>query len=746
MNKKMFFAVLLVLVLFTLGVSAAQEIGNSTVDNSVSINDNQVLTVNEANSAVEESQSIDDSQVLKANEDNNTVLMSSSQIKTHIDVKSSTTFDVIGGMFKVKLSDENNNPISNAKVTFTLNGVTYKHDTDNNGIASLKLRLNDGTYKITSKFLGNSKYQASSKSTTVTINNTRVVAEGLSNFEIQQIIDNAKANNVILFEGKSYDNVNLVINKRLTLISYSNTQLKSASSSPVITIRGKDASLSGIYGFGIYGEGNGILISGSDYVTVRNNDISTKANAVVISNAKYANVTVNNIFENSKDGIIAANSSYIYISNNNLFRNDGDAIVVAKSDNIFIFGNKILNNKGNGVYLTNRIGSTDYGRGPQNVHIDNNTISKNDKDGILVENAGNDININYNVLTSNWGSGISLAKIGDNKIQSNVITDNMDVGLNFINGYALPKNQDISYNAIFSNRYREVEASEIDLPGGKQLKLGDNWYSDKNTLCPKIKTNNIRFVVKQISDNQFQASFIDSKGNIASLLPDRTLYYTTNNGKSIPIIISGGSGVFTVDANDGDLIKAVVDDSRRDNTYHGNIPNPSEPNIGQRPTYTYPGIPDYQLYEDIANNIENGNDNNLDDGSGNGEGNGNGRGDGGNTNKGNGTSSQESDDFTGNSTTSQKTDPSKGSASQANDVSQSYDTQTTASQASVSESSSGNVVDSSSGSNSQSVVKQIIIDEEDFYKVTGISFIILLILLTISYYYKDDIREMKSKM
>lgn len=33
MNKKMFFAVLLVLVLFTLGVSAAQEIGNSTVDN-----------------------------------------------------------------------------------------------------------------------------------------------------------------------------------------------------------------------------------------------------------------------------------------------------------------------------------------------------------------------------------------------------------------------------------------------------------------------------------------------------------------------------------------------------------------------------------------------------------------------------------------------------------------------------------------------------------------------------------------
>ena len=280
------------------------------------------------------------------------------------------------------------------------------------------------------------------------------------------------------------------------------------------------------------------------------------------------------------------------------------------------------------------------------------------------------------------------------------------------------------------------------------MKIGDNWYSDKNTLCPKIKTNNIKFVVKQIGDNQFQASFIDSKGNIASLLPDRTLYYSTNNGRSIPITIVGGSGVFTVDANDGDLIKAVVDDSERDNNYQGTISNPSDPTIGQRPTYTYPGIPDYQLYEDIANNIENGNDNNLDDGSGGGNGNGqgSGRGDGGNTNKGNGTYSQESDRFTGNSTVSQRTDPASGTTNPVNDVSQSYQSQSPASPDSASESSAGNTADSSKGNKPESVVKQIIIDEDEFYKITGISFIILLIILTISYYYKDDIREMKSKM
>ena len=37
-------------------------------------------------------------------------------------------------------------------------------------------------------------------------------------------------------------------------------------------------------------------------------------------------------------------------------------------------------------------------------------------------------------------------------------------------------------------------------------------------------------------------------------------------------------------------------------------------------------------------------------------------------------------------------------------------------------------------------------DEDEFCKVTGISFIILLIMLTIGFYYREDIREMKSKM
>ena len=150
----------------------------------------------------------------------------------------------------------------------------------------------------------------------------------------------------------------------------------------------------------------------------------------------------------------------------------------------------------------------------------------------------------------------------------------------------------------------------------------------------------------------------------------------------------------------------------------------SNPVNGVTPSYTYPDIEYGSLY------------------GGTGDGDGTGEGSGGPTNKGNGTSSQESSDFTGNSTASQNMNPGKNAANQVNDVSQSYDAQDTASQASASDSSNGNA----GNGGKQSVVKQIIIDEDEFFKITGMSFIILLIILTIGFYYRDDIREMKSKM
>ena len=218
MNRKTFIVVLLVLVLFSLNFSVAHEMDNSTSEDLGFSLDDDCLTVGDA------------------------VLTTPSKLNTQIEVESNTTFDVIGNYFKIRLSDENGIAIANTKLTFTLAGVNYNKNTDSDGIASLQLNVNDGSYNITTKFLGNSNYNSSSNTTTITMKNTRVVSEGLSNSEIQKIIDNAKDRNVILFNGKSYSNINLVITKRLTLTSNVNTVLKSSSSSPAIIVKGKSAS------------------------------------------------------------------------------------------------------------------------------------------------------------------------------------------------------------------------------------------------------------------------------------------------------------------------------------------------------------------------------------------------------------------------------------------------------------------------------------------------------------------------
>ena len=707
MDKKSLILIFSIIFLLTLNCSVAQEIDNSTCDNltlSSQVSDVTTISYEIENQSLKESKSLKD---------------------THIDVVSNTTFDVVGDYFKVKLLDNNNKSISNSQVTFSVNGTVYKADTSSNGIASLQIRLKDGSYKIITKFPGNSNYKSCSKTTWISVNNTRIVKEGLSNAEIQEIIDNAKSNNIILFEGTSYNNVNLVINKRLTLISKSNTVLNSNSKKPVISVTGKDSSHTVINGFNIQGNGNGIEVKDSNYVTIINNDITTKTDGISALNVNNLNITKNNIVKNGNNGITLALANNSHIYNNNINSNGLNGIVISKSNKLYIYSNVISKNSRNGILTTDEIGDKNYTEGPKNLYITKNTINSNRLNGIFVYKAGDNINIKGNDIEYNSNNGISLTYIGSNAIQSNVISHSI-VGLNFNEEYFKPNSQEISYNVIHHTSHVAIEARDsYYYDFGEPLSVGDNWFTDDKLLCPKVRSNSITFKVNQIGPNMFQASFYDSMGNIASLLPDRELTYQTNDGKMVTMTISGGVGVFTVDANDGDLIKATVDDSHRNNVYEGDIQSTSNPQNGRAPTYDYPSIQYDSLYDDVG---------------GNGNGEGTGEGSGGTTNKGNGTSRHESSDNTGNSTNSQKTNAGSNSNNPVNDASQS-DAQNTASQESASDSSSGNSGNAGSGS----VVKQIIIDEDEFFRVTGMSFIVLLIILTIGFYYREDIKEMNSK-
>ena len=76
------------------------------------------------------------------------------------------------------LTDYKSNPIANATVYFTINGVTYVRTTDVNGSASIGLNLGSGVYGASVYYNGSDMYDKVSKNITVTINPT-VLADDL---------------------------------------------------------------------------------------------------------------------------------------------------------------------------------------------------------------------------------------------------------------------------------------------------------------------------------------------------------------------------------------------------------------------------------------------------------------------------------------------------------------------------------------------------------------------------------------
>ena len=467
----------------------------------------------------------------------------------------------------------------------------------------------------------------------------------------------------------------------------------------------KSSSYSKIDGFNIQNDGNAIEVLNSDYIIISNNKITTNGIGIFVKNANYINITKNNLIKNSKSGITFNSISNSHIYDNNI-NNNGNGVELRDVNKVYVYNNIISENAVNGLLVTDE---------SHDVYITYNDVVKNSGNGINIDNAGDNIKIASNELSSNLDTGLLISKIGSNSIQSNVIVSNFENGLKFAQNYVKPNNQDISYNVIYDNYHKDVDAKDSYYQeNGQRLDLGDNWYGDWGFVCPKIKTNNLLFKVSQVGKNKFRATFTDSNGNIASLLPDRILTYSYV-GQKITMTVKGGIATFTIDAADGDLVSAIVDRSKRDNLFDASIKNIASDINGQSPKYNYPAI----NYDSVYVMGSNGNNN------------------GGNSNNG---ISQQNGDYSSNGSSSDNLNPSNNPSNQINSVSQNF--QSTSSVSHVRNSLSGGK-DQSDVPNS--VIKQITIDEDEFFKVTGISFIIVLMILTIAFYYREDIRQMNSK-
>lgn len=107
-------------------------------------------------------------------------------VKLSSTLKGSGTSILNGTLYNVTLKDSNSKALSNKQITFTLDGKTYKNNTNANGVASLFISESaPKTTKLTYKFAGDATYTASSGSVNINVISDKV-------FTFDQIMDGAK--------------------------------------------------------------------------------------------------------------------------------------------------------------------------------------------------------------------------------------------------------------------------------------------------------------------------------------------------------------------------------------------------------------------------------------------------------------------------------------------------------------------------------------------------------------------------
>ena len=83
------------------------------------------------------------------------------------------------GYFKVKVLDKRKNPVASQKVVFKFHGKRFVKKTNAKGIASVKIKLNAGTYKLRVWFKKTSVYNKSHKFFTINVGNGKLKSNGV---------------------------------------------------------------------------------------------------------------------------------------------------------------------------------------------------------------------------------------------------------------------------------------------------------------------------------------------------------------------------------------------------------------------------------------------------------------------------------------------------------------------------------------------------------------------------------------
>jgi parallel beta-helix repeat protein len=307
------------------------------------------------------------------------------------------------------------------------------------------------------------------------------VNSGMKNSDMQNLINNAKSGDTINFSGGNYQNVSLVINKKLNVLATKNAVLNGTSSD------GSNGKTTFVFYF--TNTSSGTVLSGFNINT--NTDY-----AVVLNNVKNINIANNNINGGEKGSIYVKASSNINLNKNTVTHSGGNGITIYSSNAVNLYKNIIKNNQVDGINIHNS----------QKTNLTLNTIILNGLNGLTLNSTINTI-VHNNSINNNNGEGVSLYDtittiITGNKITYNTLngilfqdwTNNTYVSYNYLihdlNGIYIDSvsHGDIIVSNYIAKSYISSQTQYDSFYTGNGIKFGDNFQDTDQKIVVTYNT------------------------------------------------------------------------------------------------------------------------------------------------------------------------------------------------------------------------------------------------------------------
>lgn len=520
---------------------------------------------------------------------------------------------------------------------------------------------------------------------------------------VQNLIDDASAGSTIQFTGSSYENIYLKISKPLNIISKSGTKISNIFDIPAFTIL-PGGSGTNISGFTINSAGSFVDAKGVSGIGISGNKISTKRNAIVLSEV-YDSFIKNNLFSSFKIAIDISKCGGIAVSKNNISPNNANNIginikEISSKKGISITDNNIIGSdrrkEGTGIY---------FGKGAANVIIKGNTI-RQWYTGMDFPYSVNNVSILNNTISDNGDGVVINGWINNLTFNKNLVTGNSRMGVLFDYDFMGVKKDFTLENNFFSYN----GGLDLKNQGDQAVSIGKNFAKNR---CYRVGMKYGFNIRSRQSGSKYYFSVVDRYGNSVSGLPNFSAVlnvngrsYTVNFIDSVAYLDigngAGGKGSSSSSLNIGE-------DNRKFNDWGEFNQIDSE---------------EMSFYEDIynellksiesANSKANSNSNSSHDNYDNQSGSSSGRGSG------------DSGISTG-SNSINSNGMSSGSSGSAG--------------SSLSSASDGSSPSDSSSFSQSAAAKTLFVDEKSF-KVIGVGGLVLLIILVIGLYYREDIKYM----